>query len=143
VSWPPVAADPGACWPVYLQPYLRSHAALRDLRRAFTATEAERHAEYALLTWGPGGRGTRESPYWRWAGAGLSLGEVARPTETLLVVEGVTTAGVAWREAGRHGDGANAAFVDGHARWLGTRAFERVDTDGQGRFWLRFGAADR
>lgn len=142
-SWPPVDATPNGRWTSYLQPYLRSERVLHDLTGAFTATPAERHAEYALLTWGPGGRRTRERPYWRWAGPGLSLGEVVRPAETLLLVEGVTTAGVAWREAGRHGDGANVAFIDGHAAWLATRAFERSDSDGQGRHWLRYGAADR
>lgn len=143
VSWPPVAADPGARWTEYLQPYLHSRAVLRDTGNAYTAAARfPRHAEYALLTWGPGGWGTRESPYWRWAGQGLSLGAVARPAETLALVEGVTTADVAWLEAGRHGDGANVTFLDGHAGWLRTSEFVRTETDGQGRYWLHYGSAD-
>jgi prepilin-type processing-associated H-X9-DG protein len=144
VSWPPVAADPGAGWTQYLQPYLRSREVLRDPGNAYTAQALfPRHAEYALLTWGPGGWGTRESPYWRWAGPGLWLGAVAREAETLALVEGVTSAEVAWREAGRHGDGANVAFLDGHAGWLRTSEFERTETDGQGRYWLHYGSADQ
>jgi prepilin-type processing-associated H-X9-DG protein len=73
----------------------------------------------------------------------LSLPGVVRPAETILLVEGFSTGQLAGREAGRHGDGANAAFLDGHARWLRMRAFERVDTDGQGHYWLRYAAADR
>jgi prepilin-type processing-associated H-X9-DG protein len=143
VSWPPIAPAPGACWTEYLLPYLRSDGILRDPSNAYTATPSRRQAEYALLTWGPGGWGTREKPYWRWAGPGLGVGAVARPGETLFLVEGITDDGVAWREAGRHGDGANAMFLDGHAGWLFTAMFERVDTDGEGRYWLHYGAADR
>jgi prepilin-type processing-associated H-X9-DG protein len=144
VSWPPVVSDPGAGWTEYLQPYLRSRALLRDPGNVYTdAAIVPRRAEYALLTWGPGGWGTREKPYWRWAGQGLSLGAVARPAETLALVEGVSTADVAWREAGRHGDGANVAFLDGHAGWLRTHEYERTETDGKGSYWLHYGSADR
>jgi prepilin-type N-terminal cleavage/methylation domain-containing protein/prepilin-type processing-associated H-X9-DG protein len=143
VSWPPVEA--ASCWAEYLQPYLRSRKVMHDPGgwSVGLSAQTDRRADYALLTWGPGGSETRENPYWRWAGPGLSLSGVVRPTETILLVEGFSTGQLAGREAGRHGDGANAAFLDGHARWLRMAEFERVDTDGTGHYWLRYAAVDR
>lgn len=43
----------------------------------------------------------------------------------------------------RHGQGMNAAFVDGHARWLLPDEVQQLDTDGHGFFWWHYAAADR
>jgi prepilin-type processing-associated H-X9-DG protein len=42
-----------------------------------------------------------------------------------------------------HGGGTNVSFVDGHARWLSGTEFWRVDTDGNGFYWLHYGTADQ
>jgi prepilin-type processing-associated H-X9-DG protein len=43
----------------------------------------------------------------------------------------------------RHGSGTNGCFVDGHARWLPVGEMGRVETDGNGVYWLHYGSADR
>jgi prepilin-type N-terminal cleavage/methylation domain-containing protein len=76
-------------WTAYLRPYY--HEVIL-LDQGFTAPADRRAsgwlADYALCTWGPGGKGTRESPYWRWPGAPsadptsptpMRLSEVQRP----------------------------------------------------------------
>jgi prepilin-type processing-associated H-X9-DG protein len=131
-------------WPEYLQPYLRTPAVLRDASAVWQEQPAEfRLADYALLTGGPGGRGTREKPHWRWAGPPLCLAAVARPAETIGFMDGWTTP--KWTQGGilRHIGGINCSFLDGHVRWLSDSERSRVDTDGRGFYWLRYAAADR
>lgn len=131
-------------WTDDLQPYLRSRAILRDPQAAGPGAEdGELLADYVLATWGPGGRGTREDPHWRWAGPPLGVAEVARPTETVTLMDGYTTTGSATGWVVRHGVGLNAAFVDGHARWVEPRDFWRVEPDGRGTYRLHYAAADR
>jgi prepilin-type N-terminal cleavage/methylation domain-containing protein/prepilin-type processing-associated H-X9-DG protein len=147
VTWPPrdPSSGPVCVWTEYLQPYLRSAALLHDPGlppRGPSSTEA-RLADYALFTWGPGGRGTLEYPYWSWAGPHLSLAAVRRPAETAHLMDGATTTSVAWRESGLHRGGTNVGFLDGHVRWLPAGELARVDTDGRGSYWLHYAAADR
>jgi prepilin-type processing-associated H-X9-DG protein len=68
----------------------------------------------------------------------LSLGAVVRPSETIQVTEGWTEGAIL-----RHGRGMNAAFVDGHVRWLSRTEFWRVERDERGFYWLHYGTADR
>jgi prepilin-type N-terminal cleavage/methylation domain-containing protein/prepilin-type processing-associated H-X9-DG protein len=147
VTWPPRGDSPGATcfWTEYLQPYLRSTAIFHDpgAREMRPSVPGDKLADYALFTWGSGGRGTPDAPYWSWAGPHLSLAAVRRPSETAHVVDGGTTTSVAWRESGQHLDGTNVGFLDGHVRWLPDREMERVDTDGHGFCWLHYAAADR
>jgi len=79
----------------------------------------------------------------RWPGPPLSLGQVKRPSETIQWMDGRTasrwTAGAFWR----HGAGLNAAFVDGHARWMSYHEFRRVTLGEDGMYWLYYGSADR
>jgi prepilin-type processing-associated H-X9-DG protein len=131
-------------WPEYLEPYLRAPGVLRDPDSVWSEPPTEiRLADYALYTWGPGGRGTQEKPYWRWAGPPLSLADVRRPWQTLHVMDGWTT--TRWTEGriARHRSGVNAVFLDGHAGWLPDGGSSPVDTDGRGFYWLRYAAADR
>jgi prepilin-type N-terminal cleavage/methylation domain-containing protein len=147
VTWPPrsKAFGPVSIWTEYLQPYLRSRAVLHDpgLASMGVPVPGARLADYAIFTWGPGGRGTQEDPYWCWPGPHLPLAAVRRPTETAHVMEGVTTTQVSFREAGRHRDGINVCFLDRHVRWLPLGEMGRVDTDGHGFYWLHYAAADR
>jgi prepilin-type N-terminal cleavage/methylation domain-containing protein/prepilin-type processing-associated H-X9-DG protein len=141
-------------WPEYFQPYLHGEAICHDpgveWRGAAPLSasgsgggkEPTRLADYALVTWGPGGRGEPDAPYFRWAGSPLALAAVARPTETVTLLDGWTTTAWSWRVS-RHGPGGNVCFVDGHARWLSDQEFFRVDTNGRGFCWLHYGAADR
>jgi prepilin-type processing-associated H-X9-DG protein len=146
VTWPlrDEAAGPVSFWTEYLQPYLRSTALLHDPSPSWVGSSpGTRLADYAIGTWGSGGRGTPEAPHWCWAGPPLSLAAVRRPAETVHVMDGVTTTQVAWREQGRHRGGINVSFLDGHARWLSVGEMARVDTDGQGFSWFHYAAADR
>jgi prepilin-type N-terminal cleavage/methylation domain-containing protein/prepilin-type processing-associated H-X9-DG protein len=146
VTWPPraEAAGPVSFWTDYLQPYLRNTAVLHDpsLSAAFSSPGA-RLADYAIFTWGPGGRGTLGDPYWNWAGPHLALAAVRRPAETAHVMDGVTTTAVSSRETGRHRGGINVSFLDGHVRWLPDGEMARADTDGRGFYWLHYAAADQ
>jgi prepilin-type N-terminal cleavage/methylation domain-containing protein/prepilin-type processing-associated H-X9-DG protein len=146
VTWPPrdESAGPVSFWTGYLQPYLRSTAILHDPSLpSVGSSPGTRLADYAILTWGPGGRGTTASPHWCWAGPHIALAEVGRPAETAHVMDGVTTTQVSWREQGRHRDGINVSFLDGHVRWLSIGELARVDTDGHGFYWLHYAAADQ
>jgi prepilin-type N-terminal cleavage/methylation domain-containing protein len=132
-------------WTEYFQPYLRGAGVLRDpeARWIWDLPEAEKLGEYTLCTWGRGGRGTMAAPYWNWPGPSQTLTEVLRPAETITLMCGVTTGGWTSADLTRHRRGMNAAFVEGHARWLTVGEFWRVDTDGSGLYWLRYAAADR
>jgi prepilin-type N-terminal cleavage/methylation domain-containing protein/prepilin-type processing-associated H-X9-DG protein len=131
-------------WPEELAPYLRSAALLRDPKAsADPPPEGEVLADYVLATWGPGGEGTEDEPYWRWPGPPLTLAQVARPTETFALMDGFTTDEAATGWVPRHGGGLNAAFVDGHARWVPGEDFWRVERDGDGTYRYHFAAADR
>jgi len=131
-------------WPEYLAPYLRCRSLLRDPAAVWEEPPTETWlADYVLYTWGPGGKGTREKPYWRWAGPPLTLAAVRRPAQTIHLTDGWTTP--RWTEGriGRHWGGVNAVFLDGHASWLPIGGCSPVDTDGRGSYWLRYAAADR
>jgi prepilin-type processing-associated H-X9-DG protein/prepilin-type N-terminal cleavage/methylation domain-containing protein len=131
-------------WTEYLQPYLHSQAVLHDPSASWPAgvPEDTRLAQYALCTWGPGGFGYPQAPYWRWPGSPLCLDEVVRPGETISLMDGWTTTRGTRVELGRHGGGLNASFLDGHARWLPTQEFWRMEEDERGFYWSYF-AADR
>jgi prepilin-type N-terminal cleavage/methylation domain-containing protein/prepilin-type processing-associated H-X9-DG protein len=144
---------PHVYWTEYLQPYLRTQAVFRDPSARWIGPEEVRLADYALVTWGPGGFGTPEAPYYRWPGPPLTLGQVARPAETLSLLDGwSTTAGSTvdgWGSTGwtmeaplRHGGGTNVSFVDGHAGWLAAGQMARADTNGRGVYWLHYGYTD-
>jgi prepilin-type N-terminal cleavage/methylation domain-containing protein/prepilin-type processing-associated H-X9-DG protein len=140
----PPRAD--AYWTELLQPYLRDTAVLHDpgFSSPFPLAPGVKLADYALLTWGPDGVGTRQGPYWRWPGPALTLTQVIRPAETFTVMDGYTTtqSTEAWHLI-RHGQGMNVAFTDGHARWLLPDEVRRLDTDGRGFYWWHYAAADR
>jgi prepilin-type N-terminal cleavage/methylation domain-containing protein/prepilin-type processing-associated H-X9-DG protein len=140
----PQPFGPFRYWPEYLQPYLRAGDILRDPGTVWTGSPEDVWlADFALLTWGPGGRGTRDKPYFRWPGPPLSLGAVGRPAETLDLMDGWTTARGTIGRVPRHDGGLNAGFLDGHVRWLPTGEIARLDTDGRGFYWLHYAAADR
>lgn len=132
-------------WPEFLQPQLRSAALLHDPSPAepLFPGDGTKLADYALCTWGPDGQGTEESPHFRWAGPTLSLSQVRRAAETILLMDGFTS--TSWSHAfePRHRNGLNVCFLDGHARWLPFWELYRRDTDGQGFYWFHYAAADR
>jgi prepilin-type N-terminal cleavage/methylation domain-containing protein/prepilin-type processing-associated H-X9-DG protein len=136
----------GVYWTELLQPYLHDTRVVTDPSAAGPAEPGpgRRLADYALLTWGPDGAGTRENPYFRWPGPTLTLAQVIRPTETFTAMDGYTTPQrvEAWHLI-RHGNGMNAAFLDGHVRWLLPDEVKRVDMDARGFCWWHYAAADR
>jgi len=150
----PQPFGPHLYWTEYLQPYLANATVFRDPSAHWQGATAGKLADYVLLTWGPGGRGTPEDPYYRWPGPPLSLADVRRPAETISVLDGWSTTGGSvsdgWDDSGwgndrplRHGRGTNASFLDGHVRWLPAGTLPGVQTDGRGFYWLRYGTADR
>jgi prepilin-type N-terminal cleavage/methylation domain-containing protein/prepilin-type processing-associated H-X9-DG protein len=133
------------CWPELLRPYLGSASLLRDPSALpmDLAEGEERLADYALTAWGCGGTGTNADPYFHWVEPALTTAQVLRPSETILLGDGLTTTQRTWITAARHGAGINAAFLDGHTRWLSTADFWRVNTDGHGFYWYHHGTVDR
>jgi prepilin-type N-terminal cleavage/methylation domain-containing protein/prepilin-type processing-associated H-X9-DG protein len=145
---------PRVYWPEFFQPYVHDTSIFRDPSARWSGPEEVRLADYALVTWGPGGFGTPEDPYYRWPGPPLSLAQVARPSETVSLLDGWSTTGGAtvdsWGSTGwtvdhplRHGAGTNVSFVDGHARWLPAGQLGRTDVDRNGVYCLHYGSADR
>jgi prepilin-type N-terminal cleavage/methylation domain-containing protein/prepilin-type processing-associated H-X9-DG protein len=132
-------------WTEVLQPYLRHPGVFRDAGVTWSGLPEDgvKLADYALFTWGPGGDGTPNSPYFRWADPLLTLAAVNRPTDTMSLADGWTTTEITWGLVVRHGGGVNAAFLDGHARWLPIGELRRVDTDGHSYYWRHYAAADR
>jgi len=142
----PALSGPSRFWTDLFEPYLRTRAVFRDpsaVWQGSTPEEGVPLADYALLTWGPDGRGTRQDPYWRWPGPPLSLARVLRPTETISLLDGWTTPNGARARILRHTGGVNAGFLDGHARWLTKEESARMDTDGHGFYWMHYAAVDR
>jgi prepilin-type N-terminal cleavage/methylation domain-containing protein/prepilin-type processing-associated H-X9-DG protein len=133
-------------WTERLQPYIKSEAVFHDpgFSPAPWPVSGVKLADYSLMTWGPGGKGSWVDPYWCWPGALLTLTLVVRPSETCSVADGYTTTQEtqAWSLT-RHGLGLNVAFVDGHARWLSAADRRRRESDGSGFTWLFFATADR
>jgi prepilin-type N-terminal cleavage/methylation domain-containing protein/prepilin-type processing-associated H-X9-DG protein len=130
-------------WTELLHPYARCDDLFQDPTAVWEDQGEVRLADYVLPTAGPGGRGTVAEPYWRWPGPPLSLADVVRPSETIHLADGWTTTGWMMGPIPRHGDGLNAGFLDGQARWLPARELRRVMTDDRGHLWLRYAAADR
>jgi prepilin-type N-terminal cleavage/methylation domain-containing protein/prepilin-type processing-associated H-X9-DG protein len=133
-----------AFWTEYFQPYLRSDAVLRcpSADWPWEIPHEEKLAEYVLSTWGRGGRGTRQSPYWNWPGPSHTLARIRRPAETIAVIDGFTTGGWTSVDLVRHHGGSNTAFLDGHARWMTQDAFWALDQE-QGVWFMRHASADR
>jgi prepilin-type processing-associated H-X9-DG protein len=141
----PEPFGPYRFWTEYLQPYLSSPVVWHDPGAVARGTSPAGAwlADYVLLTWGPGEYGWPDVIYFRWPGPPFSLEEVRRPSETVTLMDGWTTTRRVLSRASSHGGGTNVSFVDGHTRWVPEAEFWRVDTDGNGIYWLHYGAADR
>jgi prepilin-type N-terminal cleavage/methylation domain-containing protein/prepilin-type processing-associated H-X9-DG protein len=139
-------------WPVFLHGYYRDPGILKQ---GFVPPEEMIQlpclADYAMLTWGPGGSGRRDDPYYRWPGSvwregevprPLRSGEVRRPAETVLFADGFTCVDATAVTSQHRNRVLNAAFVDGHARSVTQPEWRQVDRDEQGYF-RHLGAADR
>jgi len=131
-------------WPEYLAPYLHGEGILHDPSAVWQGAPLGGAwlADYVLLTWGPGGFGRLDVPYFRWPGASLTLYNVVRPSETLCLIDGWTATTLTWRDH-RHSEGSNGCFVDGHCRWLSEAEYSRLDTNGRDFYWMHYGTADR
>src|SRR5262249_46390196 len=137
----PDPMGPNTFWTESLQPYIKSDEIFHDpgYIPAPWPVSGFKLADYSLMTWGPGGHGTWDDPYWCWPGPSLTLAQVVRPAGTCSVADGYTTTQKtqAWSLT-RHGLGVNVAFVDGHVRWLPAGDRQRRDTDGHGFYWWLF-----
>jgi prepilin-type N-terminal cleavage/methylation domain-containing protein/prepilin-type processing-associated H-X9-DG protein len=134
-------------WPAFLGSYFGSPGITRDRSAGVPPTpfrQGEPLAEYVLLTWqSTGDKDLPTDPYVRWPGPPLTRDQVVWPSKTIQWMDGWTAPHRTQGETGRHGVGGNVAFVDGHARWMSTQAFWRVEWDRRGYFWLYHGCADR
>jgi prepilin-type processing-associated H-X9-DG protein len=133
-------------WMDYLQPFLSSRGIFFDpseIAPLFTPAQGIKRADYALMTWGTGGSGSLVDPYFRWAGPPLGLPHARRPAETILLMDGYTTTETSWGFEARHQGGVNAAFLDGHVRWLPFRELYRVKHDGGGFHFFQYATVDR
>jgi prepilin-type N-terminal cleavage/methylation domain-containing protein/prepilin-type processing-associated H-X9-DG protein len=139
-------------WPTFLRGYYRSP---QILRQGFVPPadmiQPPCPADYAMLTWGPGGDGTSYAPYSRWPGSVWSQGEaprpmrlaeVRRPAQTAQFADGFTCIDETAIDSQHQNYALQVAFVDGHARRVSHREWWQIDQDAQG-FFYHFGAADR
>jgi prepilin-type N-terminal cleavage/methylation domain-containing protein/prepilin-type processing-associated H-X9-DG protein len=144
-------------WADFLRPYYRDD---RILDEGLTGPKQKATmgwvADYALCSWGPGGKGTAADPYWRWPGSflplshdwrSMRLADVARPGEALQITDGYTLRYNRYltncQIRLRHRNGLlNGAFLDGHARVITAREWDRVSQDARGYFYA-IAAADR
>jgi prepilin-type N-terminal cleavage/methylation domain-containing protein/prepilin-type processing-associated H-X9-DG protein len=133
-------------WMAYLDPYVRGAGITRDPSatepRLFPA-EGALLADYALMTWGPGGDGSLWQPHFQWPGPPYTRSHAQRASETICLMDGFTTTETSWGFEDRHRKGVNAAFLDGHARWLPFKELYRVDADREGYHWYRYATIDR
>ncbi len=86
-------------------------------------------SDYALFCWG-GGTGTRDDPFYQGLDENMSLAQVSKPSELVMLTEGWTASGptsieqgkgcTGWGECtdNRHSGGACYSFVDGHSKWM-------------------------
>jgi prepilin-type processing-associated H-X9-DG protein len=137
-------------WTEFLRAYYHEP---RLLDEGLTTSREKRQfewlADYALCAWGPGGKGTIESPYWRCPGApsadrsgprGMTMAEVLRPSEALQLADGMTLRYDPYHPNSfirrRHRNGVlNGAFLDGHARAISDAEWNRVDHNDRGYFY--------
>jgi len=91
-------------WTEFLQPYYGSAQFLNEgLTRPSEDRQFEWAADYVLCSWGPGGKGTLQDPYWRWPGAPflsqegvrrmMRMAEAPRPAGSMQFSDGVTVRG--------------------------------------------------
>jgi len=142
----PEPFGPRLYWPELLRPYAGREGLYRDPSFAWAGPPAEglKLADYSLPTWGPSGKGTARQPYFRWAGPGLALSQVARPAETVALLDGWTTTQYSHAlGVGRHSGGVHVAFLDGHARRLTPAELWRPAAGDDGVIYLYYATADR
>jgi prepilin-type N-terminal cleavage/methylation domain-containing protein/prepilin-type processing-associated H-X9-DG protein len=157
-SWE--ARGPGGgvlLWTELLAPYYRD---ARLLDEGLTSPKQKAAmgwvADYALCSWGPGGKGTAADPYWRWPGCpwapreggrSMRLADIPRPMEAMQITDGYTlrynpTMATCMIRR-RHRNGLlNGAFLDGHARLITDAEWNRVCQDARG-YYYAIAAADR
>ena len=144
-------------WTEFLRPYYRDPRLMDEgLTRPAEKRQIGWVADYALCSWGPGGKGTADNPYWRWPGSpspspeggqAKTLAAVLRPTEAVQIADGYTLRYTPWMTSCmirvRHRNGLlNVAFLDGHARVVADTEWNRVGRDARGYFYA-LAAADR
>lgn len=107
-------------WPQFMGPYIRSRDIFDDpgYQDGRGANPGEWLSDQVLATWGPGGTGKENNPYWRWAGPPMRQDGIARPAETICFIDGYITTQVIWMQDNRHLGGASTVMHDGHAKWL-------------------------
>jgi prepilin-type N-terminal cleavage/methylation domain-containing protein/prepilin-type processing-associated H-X9-DG protein len=155
-----VMPGPGSpvVWVEFLQPYYGSAQLLDEgLTDPKEQGQFEWVADYVLCSWGPGGSGTLQEPYWRWPGAPffspdgvrrmMMMAEVPRPAESMQFSDGLTQRYGHVRPdceiLPRHRNGVlNGAFLDGHARAVPDEEWNRVGWDERGCYYA-ISAADR
>lgn len=139
-------------WTVFFRPY---YGDPRILHQGFVPPsemiQPPCSADYAMLTWGPGGDGTVYSPHSRWPGSvwnqgeperPMRLDEVRRPADTALFADGLTCIDATAIYSQHQNYALMVAFVDGHARRVTRAEWWQIDRDERGYF-RHLGAADR
>jgi len=128
-----------------------------NLAALFPPTEFYSHYGMALPVWG--GSGTQADPYYSDPGSGLdqtgtvrtiSLAQVLRPTDTLIVSDGLTarttmgTLSLFGAQASKmHQDGGNYILLDGHAKFMKGNIENALLQDSQGNWFRKYFTIDR
>jgi len=139
-------------WPVFFRGYYRDP---QILHQGFVPPadmiQPPCLADYALLSWGPTGDGSRYDPHSRWPGSEwrpgeppqpMRLGEVRRPAETAQFADGFTCIEETAIDSQHEDYALQVAFVDGHARRVSHPEWRQIDRDEQVYFY-HLGTADR
>ena len=139
-------------WPAFLRAYYRHPQILRQgFVPPVEMIQPPCSADYAMLTWGPGGDGTSYDPHSLWPGSDwhaaeparpMRLSEVRRPAATAQFADGFTCIDETAIDSQHQNRALQVAFVDGHARRVSHADWWRGDRDEQGYFY-HLGSADR
>jgi prepilin-type processing-associated H-X9-DG protein len=105
---------PPGGWPDRLYPYIKNGA-------VFTCPSDQRAS-------GPSVHGQQIGYAMNGAVGGLDINTISNPAAVKIHFDGTTVVGGVGDAAFRHNDGANAAYVDGHAKWIDRGSWSSVWT---------------
>jgi len=123
---------------------------------AFTGGPYATYAHYGISTPQPTilGAGTATDPFFHNAGAGqmgaadvtVGLAQILRPTETILISDGLTMTFMGTRIMSTYGcsgstmhkEGGNYVFLDGHAKWLKGNPEFTLSKNAGGQYFMRY-----
>ncbi len=144
---------PGSTWYFTfeaIQPYMKSSQILVCPSSNLQGKKAGVYCDYYLLDVAPSVSGN-PATYWRGFGRTMNDSSVVEPARTVWWVDGGQYSFSPWNDWSPHLDihlgGCNAAFLDGHVKWLhSTHQWDRVSAAGTyagANYYYQWWCADR